>query len=302
MRRIVASIACLTLMCALFAGCAGEDSQKKTAEDSPEIVESSEYDDLFHWVDTRITGLSPKGEVAADLVVPGKCTELADGVFFKRENLETVVFQSAKTEILRDDYIFYGCPNLTEVVFPEGIAEIPANCFLECPALQSVTCPKSVKSIGEFAFPQCENLAGFDFPEGLETIGRSAFGGCTSLKEVSFPKSLEKIGEKAFWNNEALETVDFAEGSKLTEIGESAFAECDALKTVKLPQKLKILGEKAFERCAALESVYLPESLEEMGTLALHESHPITVYVRKGSYAEVEFDNYNLGNMTKELY
>ena len=66
-----------------------------------------------------------------------------------------------------------------------------------------------------------------------------------------------------------IESVIIPEG--VVEIGEDAFEYCDSLKRVVLPDGLKKIGVGAFENCA-LKEINLPESIEEIETLAFYNT------------------------------
>ena len=59
-------------------------------------------------------------------------------------------------------------------------------------------------------------------------------------------------------------------------------------------------AEKAY--CDKLESIYLPESLTEISNIPFNQQHSITIFVKKDSYADKEFDSFSDGLMTKEYY
>lgn len=93
---------------------------------------------------------------------------------------------------------FDGCLFTGELVIPEGITEIPSNCF-RYTKLSHVIFPSSLKVIGEEAFAVASRLAGtLAFPEGLVSIGRSAFGSCSQINSVNFPSKLQMIDRAAF--------------------------------------------------------------------------------------------------------
>lgn len=93
---------------------------------------------------------------------------------------------------------FDGCLFTGELVIPEGITEIPSNCFRHI-KLSHVIFPSSLKAIGEEAFADAQRLSGtLDFPEGLVSIGRSAFGSCSQINSVNFPSKLQMIDWAAF--------------------------------------------------------------------------------------------------------
>ena len=75
---------------------------------------------------------------------------------------------------------------ITQVIFPEGITEIPNSMFSECKNLQSITIPDTVTTIGSSAFRDCTNLQSVTIGSGVTSIGDSAFYNCTNLTEINF--------------------------------------------------------------------------------------------------------------------
>jgi len=96
---------------------------------------------------------------------------------------------------------FYNCMFSGELIIPEGIAEIPKNCFYnKSGKLSSVVFPSSIKVIGIGAFAKQKHLANICFPEGLIAIHDQAFLECSSLSNLGLPSTLQSIQQGAFKN------------------------------------------------------------------------------------------------------
>ena len=80
---------------------------------------------------------------------------------------------------------FQGWSQLASFTFPDGITQIPAECFQRC-AFTEFTVPKSVKTIGTKAFDECKSLKTFTIPErsALEYIDASCFTQCNNITDV----------------------------------------------------------------------------------------------------------------------
>lgn len=92
---------------------------------------------------------------------------------------------------------FFGCLFTGELVIPEGITEIPSDCFVYT-NLSHVIFPSSLKVIGEESFNYAYRLNGvLNFPEGLVSIGRNAFS-YSQINSVNFPSKLQIIDRDAF--------------------------------------------------------------------------------------------------------
>ncbi|MGN1444144.1 MAG: leucine-rich repeat domain-containing protein, partial [Acutalibacteraceae bacterium] len=86
--------------------------------------------------------------------------------------------------------------------------------------LTSIVIPGSVKEIPEYAFAYCEKLTSVKLSSGLQTIQQKAFMGCTKLSSISLPTSLKAIGKLAF-SDTALNSVVLA--ANITNIKTKAF-------------------------------------------------------------------------------
>lgn len=173
--------------------------------------------------------------------------------------------------------------NLTEAASKKSKIVVPENCidlriddwasgednyFSENDNLESVVF-------------ESENIK--SFPDGL-------FAYDVNLKTVQLPKSLMRISEHCFSNCESLETVEIPE--KVTEIKDSAF-QYSGIKEIKLPESVTTVGDSVFA-WTKLETLYLPESLTsiEGSFLAFVDSDKLTIYVKKGSYADEHFADF----------
>lgn len=96
---------------------------------------------------------------------------------------------------------------ITDVIFEEGITEIPEHLFYKTLELKSVEFPNSLLTIKEGAFRLTPKLTHIDLPINLESIGPSAFWD-SGLEVLDFNHSVD-IGEKAFYENSNLTTVRF---------------------------------------------------------------------------------------------
>ena len=114
-------------------------------------------------------------------------------------------------------------------------------------------------------------------------------------------KNLKRISEFCFSNCESLETIEIPD--KVTEIKESAF-QYSGIKEIKLPESVTTVGDSVFA-WTKLETLYLPESLTsiESSFLTCVDSDKLTIYVKKGSYADEHFADFaDKTNVEKAYY
>ncbi|MBR3769567.1 MAG: leucine-rich repeat protein [Lachnospiraceae bacterium] len=206
------------------------------------------------------------------------------------------------TEEIPDD-VFYGCTNLSQIIFPEGITRIGSTAFGNCKSLTKITIPSSVKEIdGSFtgcgftsagpvgggydyefswtnhilekAFYGCAELMTVELPEGIKVIGDRAFWGCSKLKEMDIPDSVTYIGNDAFRSCYALTEVTIPDS--VTEMGSSVFHGCSGLKEIVLPSDIKKIGGGTFAYCSALTKVTIPNSVTSIGDNAFEACSALT--------------------------
>lgn len=83
--------------------------------------------------------------------------------------------------------------DITSVVLPDSITEIPDMAFAECYKLKSVKLPSKLKKIGLFAFSNCDSLKQITLPSSLTEIDDFAFY-YTGIKKLTIPASVRIIG------------------------------------------------------------------------------------------------------------
>ena len=166
---------------------------------------------------------------------------------------------------------FASCYDLTSVLLPEGVEEIPGRCFENCHNLSVVTLPSTLKKIGEYAFSG-SGITSIDLPEGLQQIGEWAFFYC-DIDNINIPASCNNFS-LAF---SSVRTVNIAEG--ITDIVDGAFLSCSMLEEIKLPSSLKTIGSDAFWACTSLNHIDLPDGLESVGESAFSFSGLTSVVI-----------------------
>lgn len=171
-----------------------------------------------------------------EIIIPSKINIIPERAFEECPNLEKVVIENAKMDVVSyyDDYT-------------EGIEDI-----------EKIKTVVSATKIKNMAFANCENLKEVIFPKTLTEIGSNAFSWCISLKKVNIitqevPLNIET---DAFLNS-GLEELYICNTSYLN-IQYGAFKNLPNLK------KIKIIGTEysnicidsnAFENCSRLEEI-----------------------------------------------
>ncbi|KAK1733232.1 leucine-rich repeat domain-containing protein [Skeletonema marinoi] len=165
---------------------------------------------------------------------------------------------------------FKGHPNITEVVFHDGVKKVKDEAFSYCRSLRLVIMP-GVEVVGAEAFWGCDALTDVECGK-LEIIGVCAFGICDSLRSINLP-SIKIVEIRAFSGCDALTNVKF--GKELESIGSSAFYGCMSLERITIPLKDGMINDNdIFQGCEDMKHVDLVEGAilhETINALLLEE-------------------------------
>ena len=197
-----------------------------------------------------------------------------------------------------DDYAFYKCPVLNNVVLPDSVTSVGNSAFRYCEKLKKIQLSKNLNIINEYAFGEC----GFNkivLPEALASIQAAAFINNSHLTDITIPARLEGIGASAFENNSMLNTVTFNTTIYTMTINNDAFKRCPALTKVnivnlrswaqtnfsnteanpastahhlymegnevidaKLPYGTRFINNNTFNGCTSIKTIEIPETVE----------------------------------------
>ena len=221
------------------------------------------------------------------IILPDNITEFGEFAFYGL-TLETINIPSSLRKLGNNCFDENRWLSVNPLIIPEGVTEIPTQCFQFCYKLKKVVLPSTIKTIGILAF--FDSLVDdMNFPEGLDSIGYLSMHGAR-LTEVVLPKTIKKIGFEAFGSNSKLKRVVLPEGlteipdkfccscieleqtvipESVTKIDKGAFDGCLKLKT-NLPPKLKWIGDGAFSFCS-LDSIVFPATMEYIGKEAFKD-------------------------------
>ena len=157
-----------------------------------------------------------------------------------RNPLEIRRFSFPEGSEVVPDLFFACCPQLEEVVLPEGMIEIGCEAFKNCSMLKRIELPSTVEHIG----------TGIIYKSGVtEVVSHSIYVGLTddclidnltrSLKaymgndeEVVIPLNVRDIAPYAFAGKENLRRVVIREN--VVRVSGDAFADCPNLKEVEI--------------------------------------------------------------------
>ncbi|MFW6002624.1 MAG: leucine-rich repeat domain-containing protein, partial [archaeon] len=233
--------------------------------------------------------------------IPEGIKVIGEDSFIKNTNLKRVFIPSS-VEII-ENMAFYGCENLTEVIFDSDIKleQIGYSAFSNCKSLAAFTLPNSLQVIEQSTFQDCKNLQQFEIgnDSNLRKIEFVAFSGCESLSSISLPEKLEVIEAGAFHEtniknihltknvktvegyfltteNDYEPTITVAESNDYFTIEDGILFSADMKQLVGYPRYLKVPMYK------------IPESVESIGKWAFFDNQHLR-----------HIDLYNGGKLKK---
>ena len=223
------------------------------------------------------------------IILPDNITEFGEFAFYGL-TLETINIPSSLRKLGKNCFDENRWLSVNPLIIPEGVTEIPTQCFQFCYKLKKVVLPSTIKTIGIFAFFD-SSVDDMNFPEGLDSIGYLSMHG-TRLTEVVLPKTIRTIGYKTFASNFKLKKVVLPEG--LTEIPDNLCSSCIELEKIVIPESVIKINTEAFSACLKLKT-NLPPKLKWIGSDAFSSSgldsivFPATMeYIGKEAFEDLE--------------
>lgn len=194
------------------------------------------------------------------IVIPGTLTEIAEGVFYACELLETVELKDGIQVIGKS--AFGGCEKLQDVVIPDSVITIDRLAFEYC-GCKSIKLSKNLVTIDDHAFEFCTNLESIEIPDSVTKLGHEAFYNCTKLKTVKLGKGLKETGYRVF-EKCGLENVDISDQTEV--INRYAFAETN-LEKLSIPDSVTEIQYSGFYT-DTLEEIEFSKNLKKVSPYA----------------------------------
>jgi len=228
-----------------------------TTEPAPEASPAEDFETEEN--DSGLTITNYKGK-DTEVIIPdeiggkpvtaiGFCRGHRRGAFEYNEKITKVIIPEGVTEIRFDS--FNRCNSLTDIEFPESLAEISVYWnswssgdtkvpFDGTPWLEAKRAENPLVIVNDILVDGQTCSRGVEIPDGVKTVCAGAFYRGTTVTSVTIPNSVEKIDAAAFYG-------------------------CERLTDIVLPDSVSYIGDYAFEGCTALENVTFPNNSVEMG-------------------------------------
>lgn len=119
------------------------------------------------------------------LKLPSKIEKLGTGIIYGNTKIKSVIIPNTIKSMT--DYYSSGSEGalcgseVTELVFEEGLKEIPYGAMNNMSKLEKVTIPYGATRIGDYALKNCKAITNIEIPETVTEIGNCVFENCTNL-------------------------------------------------------------------------------------------------------------------------
>lgn len=123
------------------------------------------------------------------IILPNSITKIGD-LAFSRMLLERINFPTSLKELGVASFGNCHWLNVDPLILPEGITEIPVQCFVNCQNFSKLVLPSSLRTIRDVAFYNTR-ISEVSFPENLDSIGGLHFMGLHLLR-LLFPIAVKK--------------------------------------------------------------------------------------------------------------
>jgi len=220
-------------------------------------------------------------------------SDWAEGAFYGCSNLKNVTFEQGITEI--PSYLFSDCTGIEEIVIPDTVIRIGQRAFEQAKNLKKVTFGKAIQTIGKWAFYDCESLEAVELQDEVTLIGASAFADCTGLKQVRLSKKLTTMYWKAFENCTSLTEIEIPKslnigGEKSADTGYSygAFYKCSGLKKVSFEEGTTQIAEYLFSKCTGIEEIVIPDTVTVIEKRAFEDTSNLKKIIFGGGLKTIQ--------------
>ena len=182
--------------------------------------------------------------------------------------------------LTKAEHLYLNGEEVTELVIPDGVTEIPANFFSGLTGITSVVIPGSVTYIGDNAFSGCTSLASVTFPNSPFTLGQNVFANTAFLNNAE--DGVIYVGNSVYgYQGSMPENASIVIKEGTTVIVENAFLNCTGLTSIEVPATVTYIGKNAFAGTTWYETqpdgpIYINKVFYKYkGTMALNSEYEV---------------------------
>ena len=212
------------------------------------------------------------------------CSSLQSVNTLKSHSLQGYLYIS-KTMNVINDYAFYGCKELKNIIIEDREEELSLGSNGNLPLFSS--CPLDSVYIGGNITYNTSDKKGY-----------SPFYRNTTLRTVVITDKETEVSDNEFYG--CINLQSFSIGDGVTKFGNWAFSGCSSLKSLSFGTQLKSIGKEAFSDCTAVTNIVSKAvTPPSCGTQALDDINKweCTLYVPQGCISA-----YQAANQWKEFF
>jgi hypothetical protein len=217
-------------------------------------------------------------------IIPSHVTETSDGCFSPYGYIQNLYIPDSVTKI-GGDILYASHVGLTNIRFPSGLTEIPANMFRGTYLGEYInfTIPAGVTDIGNNAF-YGSGLTRINIPYGVTRLGVSAFDQCPQLTHITFPNTLKIIEDTCFvYSGLTNVTIPY----NVTSIGHGAFSLCQ-VKNFELNAEITEIPNNMFSECFYLTNIIIPNTVNIIRSFAFYKTYNLSIITFPSSILSID--------------
>lgn len=186
-----------------------------------------------------------------------------------------------------DEWSFYWCKKLENVVVPDSVTSIGNRSFFGCNNLKSITLPEKLVSVGSYVFYDCSGLTNITIPSSVISMGTYNFAYCTNLSSINVGennprfKSVEGVlfsadGKNLLCYPAGKSNTSYTVPDNVKFINAASFLSCRNLRSLCLNDGVVSIASEAFMECSFLNSIVIPDSVTSIGSGAFDTCGKLT--------------------------
>lgn len=239
---------------------------------------------------------------------------ISNSLHYKYENkclidtdIKTLLFHNGNnnvvlsSEIVAFDRCVFMNSDITSIILPNSIIDIPEGAFKNCKHLKEIIIPTSVKTIGTNAFTGCTNLtcknvriesANYTIKDGIlyDTEYTNLISAFDVPHKIVLPPDI-KIIPHNFFANKNISEIILPEGLLIIE--SSAFEGCSLLEKICIPKSVITIGHHTFSKCISLSEITFNGSFEIMAEHLFSECYSLASINIPEGVKTIESDAFN---------
>lgn len=258
------------------------------------------------------------------IVIPESVTSIEASAFYGCSSLNSTYYTGTITQWCNIDFgdtsanpiscskkLNINHQFVTELIIPDGVANIKNYAFANCSSLISVTIPESVTNVGEETFKGCTSIASvswnakncadftsapfyttpsqvssFIFGHSVQHIPAYLCDGMNQLTDIIIPRSVESIGQGAFLGCSSLTSTHYTgtitqwcninfDGYS-TNPGGKLYINDELVTELIIPNDVTAIMNNTFYNCSSLSSITIPNSVKSIGDYAFYRCDALT--------------------------